>query len=53
MDLHRNTYFFCFIYYSIALTKLDILDTFEEIKVAIAYEIDEVETHSAPGNIIF
>lgn len=38
-------------YTSINLTKLDILDGLEEVKVAIAYEIDEVELESFPGEL--
>lgn len=34
---------------SIALTKLDILDTLPEIKVGIAYTVDEKPLPSFPG----
>lgn len=36
-------------YTTINLTKLDILDGLEEVKVAIAYEVDGVELESFPG----
>lgn len=37
---------FCF---SIALTKLDILDEFEEIKICISYSIEGKKLPSFPG----
>jgi adenylosuccinate synthase len=36
-------------YTALAITKLDILDNFEEIKIGYAYEIDGKEVHSPPG----
>lgn len=38
-----------FIFLRLALTKLDILDTFEEIKVAVAYRLDGMTLMEAPG----
>lgn len=40
---------FLFISLSVALTKLDILDTLPEIKVGIAYTVDEKPLPSFPG----
>ena len=37
-------------YTALAMTKLDILDDFEEIKIGYAYEIDGKEVFSPPGN---
>ena len=34
---------------SICLTKLDILDTFEEVKIAVGYKVDGVPILSMPG----
>ena len=42
-----------FIFRSIALTKIDVLDELEEIKVAVAYKIDGVELPSFPGTCFF
>jgi adenylosuccinate synthase len=36
-------------YTSLNLTKLDVLDGFEEIKVATGYKIDGVEIDGFPG----
>ncbi|KAK6758899.1 hypothetical protein RB195_016246 [Necator americanus] len=36
-------------YTAIALTKLDILDTFKEIKVAVGYRLDGVPIHAPPA----
>lgn len=36
---------------SIALTKLDILDTLPEIKVGVAYTVDGKPLPSFPGNL--
>lgn len=38
---------------SIALTKLDILDTLPEIKIGIAYTVDGKALPSFPGNTLF
>lgn len=38
-------------YASLNLTKLDILDTFKEIKVAVAYKLNGKELDSLPGNL--
>ncbi|KAM0439763.1 hypothetical protein ACHAPT_000858 [Fusarium lateritium] len=38
-------------YTSLNLTKLDVLDTFETIKIAIAYKIDEEELDSYPADL--
>ena len=38
-------------YHSWNLTKLDILDTFKEIKVAVAYKLDGKELDSIPGSL--
>ena len=38
-------------YTSLNLTKLDILDTFKEIKVAVAYKLNGKEIDSLPGNL--
>ena len=38
-------------YASLNLTKLDILDTFKEIKVAVAYKLNGKEIDSLPGNL--
>ena len=35
--------------YSICLTKLDILDSFEEIKIGVAYKLDGKVLDSMPG----
>ena len=37
---------FCF---SICLTKLDILDDFEEVKIGVAYLLDGEKIESMPG----
>ena len=42
-----------FIFRSIALTKIDVLDELEEIKVAVAYKINGVELPSFPGTCFF
>lgn len=39
-------------YFSIALTKLDVLDSFDKIKIAVSYELDGEELLNAPG-IVF
>ena len=36
---------------SLNLTKLDILDTFKDIKVAVAYKLNGRELDSLPGNL--
>ena len=36
---------------SLNLTKLDILDTFKEIKVAVAYKMNGKELDSLPGSL--
>lgn len=36
-------------YTALALTKLDILDEFDEIKIGIAYYINEKEVYTPPG----
>ena len=38
-------------YASLNLTKLDILDTFKEIKVAVAYKLNGNEIASLPRNL--
>jgi len=35
---------------ALALTKLDVLDTFEEIKICVAYDIKGLETHEVPDD---
>lgn len=35
--------------YSICLTKLDILDDFDEVKVGVAYKIDGNPVEGMPG----
>ena len=35
--------------FSICLTKLDILDSFEEIKIGVAYKLDGKVLNSVPG----
>ena len=46
-------FFFCFVFFisffSIALSKMDILDTFEEIKIGVGYKLHGVELDSMPG----
>ena len=44
---------FVFVFHSIALTKIDVLDELEEIKVAVAYKIDGLELPSFPGTCFF
>ncbi|MFT7515249.1 MAG: adenylosuccinate synthase, partial [Candidatus Omnitrophota bacterium] len=34
-----------------AVTKMDVLDTFETIKIGVAYELDGKVTHSMPSRI--
>ena len=36
---------------SLNLTKLDILDTFKDIKVAVAYKMNGKELDSLPGSL--
>ena len=36
---------------SIALTKLDILDDFEEVKIGVAYTLEGRRLDSMPGNV--
>jgi adenylosuccinate synthase len=38
-------------YTAICLTKLDVLDTFDEIKVAVKYEYEGKELQSVPANV--
>lgn len=38
--------------FSIALTKLDILDTLTEIKIGVAYTVDGKDLPSFPGNTL-
>jgi adenylosuccinate synthase len=40
-------------YTSLNLTKLDVLDGFEEIKVAVGYKLDGVEVDGFPGMLTF
>ena len=40
-------------YYSICLTKLDILDDFDEIKIGVAYKLDGKTLESMPGTRVF
>lgn len=40
-----------FVFFSIALTKLDILDTLSEIKVGVAYTVDGKPLDSFPGEL--
>lgn len=42
-------YLFC----SIALTKLDILDVLDEIKVGVAYKLNGKRIPHFPGNLTF
>lgn len=35
--------------YSVCLTKLDILDNFDEVKVGVAYKIDGNPVEGMPG----
>ena len=37
--------------YSIALTKLDILDTFKEVKIGVAYRVEGKLLENFPGEI--
>lgn len=39
-------------YTSIALTKLDVLDTFDEVKIGVSYKLDGEELKSMPGKLI-
>ncbi|KAH6900707.1 adenylosuccinate synthetase [Thelonectria olida] len=48
--MHRVTVD-CNYYTSLNLTKLDVLDTFETIKIAIAYKIDGEELDSYPADL--
>lgn len=48
---HFFCLFYTFNYCRFALTKLDILDTFDEVKVAVAYKLDGEVLKSAPGNL--
>ena len=43
-----NFVLFCFLF-SICLTKLDILDSFEELKIGVAYKLDGKVLDSMPG----
>ena len=36
--------------YSIALSKLDVLDTFDEIKIGVAYKLNGKNLESFPGS---
>ena len=45
--VQRDSY--TFILCSIALSKLDILDTFEEVKIGVAYKLDGKNLESFPG----
>lgn len=36
-------------YTSIALTKIDIFDTFDEVKIGVGYTIDGKKMESIPG----
>lgn len=36
---------------SLALTKIDIMDTFKEIKVAVGYKLDGKEIDYMPGTV--
>ena len=38
-----------FVLYSICLTKMDILDTFDEIKIGVCYKLDGKVLDSMPG----
>lgn len=38
-------------YTALALTKLDILDDFEEIKIGVAYELDGKRLEAPPSNV--
>lgn len=38
-------------YTALALTKLDILDEFEEIKIAVAYELNGQRLEAPPSNV--
>ena len=37
-------------YTSIALTKIDVLDTFDEVKIGVSYKLNGKELQSIPGN---
>lgn len=45
--------FFVVMFFSIALTKLDILDTLSDIKVGVAYAVDDKPLDSFPGEIYY
>lgn len=45
--------FFVVMFFSIALTKLDILDTLSDIKVGVAYTVDDKPLDSFPGEIYY
>lgn len=49
------TYTFALFHFfpSLALTKLDILDTLSEIKVGVAYTVDGKPLDSFPGELFF
>lgn len=40
-----------YLFYSIALTKLDILDVLDEIKVGVAYKLNGKRIPHFPGNL--
>lgn len=44
---------FCFFKIRLALTKLDILDMFTEIKVGVAYKLDGEIIPHFPGTLFF
>lgn len=46
-ELCRHCLFF--VLYSICLTKMDILDTFDEIKIGVCYKLDGKVLDSMPG----
>lgn len=46
-----NSPVICYLSNSIALTKLDILDVLDEIKVGVAYKLNGKRIPHFPGNI--
>lgn len=56
MSLHLQSgvymlYVHIYLFHSIALTKLDILDVLDEIKVGVAYKLNGKRIPHFPGNI--
>ena len=49
MPQWRQSSFCYYISFSICLTKMDILDSFDEIKIGIAYRLDGKVLDSMPG----